>query len=217
MNINDVFNSENRFFSTMSKVWDVLMLNLLFILTVIIGVGPASTGLYYAMVKNVRRSRSYASTSFFHAFKTNFKQAFFLGLLQIALGAMLFYSYSFALSMDGSTFAGQAYFAGWFVCLFLYTSVCIYMYPLLSRFAWSNKQILKMSLYFSLKHLPTTVGILVMLVGLALAVYVFPPVILFGFGLYVFFKSLLMEKILKKYTPKPAEGEETTADLWYLE
>ena len=75
----------------MNKVWDVMVLNFYFLLTVIVGIGPAATALYYAIVKNVRRSRSYATTEFFRAFKANFKQGFILGILQL-VGAFAMYN-----------------------------------------------------------------------------------------------------------------------------
>ena len=93
MNAGDIFNSENKFFSFMNKAWDVLVLNLYFILTVLLGIGPAATALYYAIVKNVRRSRSYATTEYFRAFKNNFKQGLIIGLIQIAAGGSAYICY----------------------------------------------------------------------------------------------------------------------------
>ena len=50
---------------------------------------------------------------------------------------------------------------------------------------------------------------------MVLAVYGFYPMILFAFATYALVKSLLMEKVLRKYTPVPEEGD--TSDAWYLE
>ena len=176
MNINDVFNSENRFFSAMNKLWDVMVLNWLFILTVILGIGPASTGLYYAVAKNIRKSRGYTIKTFFHSFKINFKQGFVIGILQAIAAFSLYYCYWFAMSM---------------------------------------------AFFLSLRHLPSTLLMALILAAEVFLAAVFPPfylvVFLIGCSGYAFLKSLLMEKILRKYTPKPAEGEENTVDTWYLE
>lgn len=215
MNAGDVFNSENRFFSAMNKVWDVMVLNFYFLLTVIVGIGPAATALYYAIVKNVRRSRSYATTEFFRAFKANFKQGFILGILQLVGAFAMYNSYQYAMAMrEDSTFA-QAYFAIWFLFAVLFVATSIYLYPVLSRFSMPTGKVFKMAFILSLRHLPTTIFIALILAVMVLAVYGFYPMILFSFATYALVKSLLMEKVLRKYTPVPEEGD--TSDAWYLE
>ena len=184
----------------MNKAWDVLVLNLFFILTVLLGIGPAATALYYAIVKNVRRSRSYATTEYFRAFKNNFKQGLIIGLIQIAAGASAYICYEYAMAMRAGSTIGQIYFAVW----------------VLFRFTMTVRKTLRMSFVLSLRHLPTTLVIAVILFLSGILCYLFPPAYLFIFGVYTLLKSFLMEKILKRYTPKPEEGD-TATDAWYLE
>lgn len=221
MNINDVFNSENRFFSAMNKLWDVMVLNWLFILTVILGIGPASTGLYYAVAKNIRKSRGYTIKTFFHSFKINFKQGFVIGILQAIAAFSLYYCYWFAMSMKEGETVSQIYFMLWLIFTVLFVFLSIYLYPVLSRFSLPTMKIIKMAFILSLRHLPSTLLMALILAAEVFLAAVFPPfylvVFLIGCSGYAFLKSLLMEKILRKYTPKPAEGEENTVDTWYLE
>ncbi|MBO4626778.1 MAG: DUF624 domain-containing protein [Lachnospiraceae bacterium] len=216
MNAGDIFNSENKFFSAMNKAWDVLVLNFYFILTVILGIGPAATALYYAIVKNVRRSRSYATTEYFRAFRDNFKQGFIIGIIQLVCTVSLYFCYEYAMAMRaGSTF-GQIYFAVWLLFTALFVFISMYVYPVLSRFSLTIRKTLRMAFVLALRHLPTTIGITMILLVMGLLCYLFPPAYLFAFAVYTLLKSLLMEKILRKYTPKPEEGD-TSTDAWYLE
>lgn len=205
----------------MNKVWDMVVLNLLFLVTVIIGIGPAASALYYAVAKNIRRSRGYATKSFFHAFKLNFKQGVIIGILQLVAAFSLYYCYWFAMSMKEGNTITQVYMALWFVFTLLFLFMSVYIYPVLSRFSMSVPSLLKMSFVLSLRHLPSTLVMVAMIVLEFLAAYLIPPlltiVVICGASLYVLLKSLMMERILKRYIKKPEEGEEVPADAWYLE
>jgi len=216
MNASDVFNSENKFFSAMNKIWDLLVLNFYFILTVILGIGPAATALYYAVVKNIRKNRSYATTEYFRAFRMNFKQGFLYGILQVVAAVSLYFCYYYAMSLKESSLFSQVYFALWILFTVIAVATSMYLYPILSRFTLGFWKTLRMAFILALRHLPTSIIILAILIVSGILVYVFPPAVLFIFGLYTLLKSFLMEKVLRRYTPKPEEGDETT-DAWYLE
>ncbi len=217
MDASDLFNSENKFFSFMSKLWDLLVLNFYFLLTVIIGIGPACTALYYAVVKNIRRSRGYATTEYFHSFRVNLKQGAIVGIIQFLLGFGLIYCYFFCQSMNPDSKVTQVYFTLLFVFAFLYLAISIYLFPLLSRLNLTNRQLYKMSLVLALRNLPVTLSLIILIVGsVVLTVLTLIP-IFFAPAVYTWISSLMIERILKKYMPKPAEGEESTVDAWYLE
>ena len=121
---------------------------------------------------------------------------------------------------EGETIS-QVYITLWFVFTLLFLFMSVYIYPVLSRFSMSIPGLLRMSFVLSLRHLPSTILMVAMIVLEFLAAYLVPPlltfVILCGASLYVLLKSLLMERILKRYIKKPEEGEEVPADAWYLE
>ena len=82
-------------------------------------------------------------------------------------------------------------------------------------------KIIKMAFVVSLRHLPSTLVMTLLVAIEAFLVWMSPAflsiLLLGGISGYVLLKSLLMEKILRRYTPKPAEGEESSVDAWYLE
>ena len=195
MNVNDVFNSENRFFSAMNKVWDLMVLNWMFILTVVIGIGPASTGLYYAIAKNIRKSRGYAVRTFFHSFKQNFKQGFILGILQLVAALSVVYCYSFAMAMREGETLSQVYFTLWLIFTVLFIFISVYIYPILSRFNLTTMKIIKMAFVVSLRHLPSTLLIVLLAAVGVFLVWLSPAflslLLLGGVSGYVLIKFIL--------------------------
>ena len=79
-----------RFFSTDNRLWqliflttDIVLLGLLWIVLslTIVGFGPASTALYYAIAKSIRRERGRPFREFFHALKQIWWKSMFAGLI----------------------------------------------------------------------------------------------------------------------------------------
>ena len=60
-----IFNMDNKFFTFMSRVADLIILNLLFLLCCIpiVTIGPAITAMYYVTMKMVRNEESYIARS----------------------------------------------------------------------------------------------------------------------------------------------------------
>jgi uncharacterized membrane protein YesL len=97
-------------------------------------------------------------------------------------------------------------------------SITIYIFPILSRFNMTLKQLFKTAFYMSMKHLPSTVAMLIIVIAAYFACLVMPVVLFILPGTVAFLCSLFLERIFKKYMPK-SEGspEETGKDEWYLE
>ena len=62
-----IFNMDNKFFTFMGRVADLIILNLLFLLCCIpiVTIGPAITAMYYVTMKMVRNEEAYIARSFF--------------------------------------------------------------------------------------------------------------------------------------------------------
>ena len=101
----------------------------------------------------------------------------------------------------------------------LFVMVSIYVYPVLSRFSMKTKDILKLSLYMSFRHLPTTLFGMLGLVGVVLLgdYFLLSPIVLFAPAVYVLILSLLMERVLRVYMPKKEDQDEIEQEAWYYE
>ncbi|MBO4281239.1 MAG: DUF624 domain-containing protein [Lachnospiraceae bacterium] len=218
--MNKIFDVDNKLFTALNKMWDLIILDLLWMLTVLLFVGPACTSLYYAIAKNIRRSRSYPGQTFWHSFKLNFKQAAIIGAMQIAAGLWIWYSYHFALAMAPESTFGQVYY--WVVVFefILFSMVSVYVYPVLSRFTMKTGKILKLSFYMSIRHFfSTTIYGVLGIVGVVLAWHyiLFSPIVLVAPAIYMLVLSIPMEKVLRIYMPKKEDQDEATQDAWYYE
>ncbi len=216
----NIFNLDNGFFSFLSKVCDVIFLSIIFIIFCIpiITIGPACTALYYATVKVIRRERGYVFREFFRSFKLNFKKGAIVGVLltivYIIVGFDLWAAYN---ALDGSTFR-FAIFGVYLAITILSLGFSVYVYPVLSRFDVSLRQLIKTVLIISLRHLPSTVCMVILTGAAILGVYIIPFLLLVIPGVLVWLNSLLMERILKKYTPQSEDADDDNRkDEWYLE
>ena len=86
-----LFNPENAFMSFINKVIDLVVLSIVFTLCCIpiVTIGTAWAALYYAVVKTVRRHRSYAVREFWHAFKDNLRQGVIVHIIWLLFAFMM--------------------------------------------------------------------------------------------------------------------------------
>ncbi len=241
------FNVDNKLFSTLGKVWDLILLNLIWmgfctiwffilfqfipqssaavgmlLLFLIQGItiGPATTALYYTIVKVVRRERGYILQQFMRSFKLNFKQGAIIGELYMIASYILGIDYQYAkmLTNQGSKF-GIIYQAVANAVVIILIVTLVYIFPVLSRFSMKKvSEVFKTALMMGVRHFPYTI-LLILLLGVSvLGVYIFPPAILLIPAPCCLLMSFLIERVFKKYMPK-SEGnsEETGKDEWYLE
>ena len=101
---------------------------------------------------------------------------------------------------------------------FLVVSFSIYVFPILSRFDMTVKQLFKAAVYMSMRHVHFTILMIVVNVAAVVIVIFFFPFIFIAPATVALVNSFMMERIFKKYMPKSeGPGEETGKDEWYLE
>lgn len=213
-----IFNMDNGFFTAIGKIVDIIIISIIWtILCVpIITIGPATTALYYTVVKVIRRERGYLVREFFQSFKTNFKTGALTGIIVTIMFLALFFDRRFASNLTGTK--GFLLLSAFNAMLFLLLCVTIYIFPLLSRFKIGLKQLLKTSIFMAMRHLPTTILLVVIVVVFALGVYVIPLVAFVAPALCYLLCSFLLERVFKKYMPEKTENaEQAGVDEWYLE
>lgn len=214
----NLFNLDNPFFTFLGKVVDIVLISILWLICCIpiVTIVPATSALYYTVVKVIRRERGYLTREFFHAFKTNFKTGFLTGLILIAVVAILLLDRHFTRAMKGNL--AVILFTVFNAMLFLLFLVTLYICPVLSRFSMGVKNLFKTSFFMAMRHLPTTILLAVITIVFILGVYIIPIIVIIAPGVCYLLSSLLMERVLKKYMPeKSEEAESNGVDEWYLE
>jgi uncharacterized membrane protein YesL len=198
----------------MEKAFDGIILNLLWLLGCLplITAGASTAALYYAAVKNLRFDRGHLISEFWHSFKMNFFKS---ALLLLVLGLLFFI---ILVNRNIIPDIDDGYFGLFLFCLYTFLgliviAVALYAFPCLSRFDMDILWIFKIAIYMTFRYIHYTLGILGLL---ALAVFMIAGFPLFIFNLpspIVILMSYLIEKALKKHSPR---GQENAEYKWYF-
>lgn len=205
----------------MSRVADLIMLNIVFIICCIpiVTIGASVTAMHYVTLKMVRNEESYIIRGFFKSFKENFKQSTIIWLIMLAAGVLLVFDFIIIRQTGTEGFMKIIYYA-LFMILFVYTMVLTYIFPLLSKFENSIKNTFKNALFMSIRHLPWTILLIIVSFGPAIATLLISVVfvygmlvwIMVGFALLAYINSFMFMKIFDHYMPSE-EDEQIEADL----
>ncbi len=129
--------------------------------------GWQNTGAAYVLRGLFRGDAVFVFSDYFYGIKRNFKQAFFLGLIDFACSAVLIIDFLFFFYRTGSFGADLMYFSIFALAL-IYIAMRFYLYQLLVTFDLSNFKIIKNSLIFSVlgikRNLMAFLGLIVLLV-----------------------------------------------------
>lgn len=208
-----IFDLDSPFMRVLNLVADLMILNFLMIICCIpiITAGAACTGMYYVLLKMVRGEEGYLVRGFFKSFKENFKQATILWLIMLLVifvyvGDFMIFSYS------GLTFptALVVFILALAIVLLM---VAAYVFPVLSRFENSVRNILKNAFCMAVLNLPKTILVLLLyalpVIVVLVSSYATIFVIMFGISLPAYVAAHLFNGIFKKYEP---EAETVTSD-----
>ena len=221
-----IFNMDNKFFTFMSRVADLIILNLLFLLCCIpiVTIGPAITAMYYVTMKMVRNEESYIARSFFKSFKENFKQGVAIWMMALVLILLEFMDFFIMKQLNGGIYTVVKY--GLLVIALLMAMILQYVFPLLAKFYNTVKNTIRNALLMSLRHLPYT--ILMLLINIAPIIAMLLNTMIFSYGILAYFllgfstlafaNSFFLVKIFDKYIPQDEDAEEEKdADDWTIE
>ncbi len=210
--MNRIFNLDNGFFRALSKFVDCIYLSLLFIISCIplFTIGAALTALYYTVQKVLRNDRGYVGSEYWHAFKTNFKQATIIWLIVAVVGIIMSLDIQILDAMDEAGHAIGKTSIFFRVMMILEVVWCIYLFPYMARFINTNKIIMKNAAFIAILNLPRTILLGLLLLVFGLIVYIFPIAIFIVPALYTWVSNRILEKIFRKYMSeedKAAEDE----------
>lgn len=221
--MNNLFNLDNPVMQFLFKVSDLIILNLIFLLSCIpvITIGPALCALYYVNLKIARGEDPYIWTNYWKAFRQNFKQGTIVWLISIAIFIFLKLDFDIVLAQKSDAFNALGMFL--FVISVFLISVFIYVFPIISHFVCTTKQAIKNAALMSIAHLPFTL----LLLALHLGIYFFATMsvrtlamtftlsLICGFSCISLTACIFFSKIFRHYepAPEPAEVPEPESDL----
>lgn len=218
-----IFNMDNKFFTFMGRVADLILLNIIFLLSCIpiVTIGASITAMYYVTLKMARNEDSYISRSFVKSFKQNFKQSTIIWLILLAVGALLFVDFNI-MEQAGSEGVFKAVYLGLYLLLLLFGMVFAYIFPLLSRFDNTVKNTFLNALKMAIAHFPYTVLILAITYVPMFLTLNYGVVLVYGafvwiaagFAVTSFLNAKIFTKIFARYIP---ETEEVNDLDWRLD
>ena len=206
-------NTDGRIMNFLSRLGDMFLLNILYLISCIpvVTIGAATTALYYNMLKMAENRESYVWRDYWKSFRQNFRQATIVWMILLAcilvLGADL-------LLLGGMSEALGAVTALIVIVLSIVLIMMgFYIFPVLARFDNTVKNTFKNALIMAVRHLPSTI-VIVILHGLPLllamvSIQVFIRgilvVLLFTVSILAYFQSKLFIRIFSNYYPKNKE------------
>lgn len=212
--MSNLFNLDSGVMGALSKLADVAIVSILWIVfsLPVVTIGASTTALYYTSVKVIRRGRNYVWRSFWQSFKDNFKDATIMWVFILVFSGLLGFNVWLTMQMTGTV--GAILRGVYLLMAVLLLIAGIYIFPVLSRFSMNKRSIVKMAFLLSIKHLPFTIIMAVIVVGMSVLSFVIPILVFISPAVTALLCSLLMERILKLYIQ--SSGDEST-DEWYLE
>lgn len=209
-----IFNLDSPLFSFLSKLADLIYLNILTMICCIpvFTIGASMTALNYVVLKIVRDEEGYITKAYFKSFKQNFKQATIIWLILLCIIGVL---------------AGDAIimryavieFPSWLRLLLMVMGFSLlfavmHVFPVLAKFENSIKHTFKNSLLMGILSLPKTLLMIVCWILPIVVMFFFiqalPVVFALGISGPAYLCALLYNKTFKRFEPEEKDADEWT-------
>ena len=178
--MNGLFNLDSPIMRFLSKVCDLMILNVMCIICClpIVTAGASITALYTITMKMVRGEESYIFKGFLKAFKENFKQSTIIWLIMAVLGIFVFVDYQAASLLPENMSNLFRILIG--ALIIFYLMVLSYIFPYTARFANNIKNIFKNSLLIAILNLPWTILVIALPIALGFLTFLTTTTLVYG-------------------------------------
>lgn len=182
--MDSLFSAESPLMRGLTRLADVMILNLLFIATAlpVITLGAALTALNFTAMRIGTGECNSVTGDYFRSFRQNFRQAAVIALLLAAFGAGLIAWYQVIPGLPFGKTAEFGLLIVWYVLAFGYATTTLFVFPYLAQFDGTTREVLRNARLLSWKHPLTALGAL-LLIALSVGVTLFAPAFT-GYGLF---------------------------------
>ena len=213
----EIMHSDNRLFQILSRLGDLIALNLLFVVTCLplVTIGSAFSAMYSVLFRLLDEEETPVLRTYWKAFKQNFKPSLPLWLPMAAIALLLVVNNVLLQNMSGSLVGVFSVVV--MIAQVLYLCVFSYLFPMLALFENTAKDYFKKSLFFSVSHFPSTLAICAIQILHVILLTVVPnaviPVITLmlavGFSSQASASTFFLHRVFRPYLPeKKAEPED---------
>jgi uncharacterized membrane protein YesL len=209
--MNEIPGSENALLRWAGKMGTFLGLSVLWILCClpVLTIIPACVSLYDSVVCCVHGDEPGPYRRFFANMKAELLRGIGLTLLWIVVVLLAVYGFRILGSIGEENAIFSVYTMVYAGSMLIPLAMLAWVIPLQARFRYGFFELHQASLSFAILHLPTTAGVLGLLVLGLLVIFVLPPLLLLMPAILVTMQSALFEKVLKQHEAEtlPPAGE----------
>lgn len=205
-----IFNLDSPMMRGMSKIADLLILNLLVIVTSIpiITIGASMSAMHYVLIKLSRNEGTSVAQMYFKSFKENFAQGTVLWLVNIAVIALVAFDMYLVFFTENTI--PMPVFVVVVAVGILILMTCMYFYPLQARFINPVGKTIRNSFFVMVLNFPKSILMVILyaipVALVCIAFFMIPFVLLFGFTGPGYGAALLYKKVFAKLEPKQEEA-----------
>ena len=191
----------------LGRAGDILLLNIIFVVTSIpvITIGTALSALYTVAMKLVRGEDPAIIKEYLKAYKRNFKPATICWLIMALIGVLLFVDFRLVAVFSGTAYTVMRLLLAMVLGIWLLTF--LYLFPYIARFDNTVLNSMKNALFLSVAHIPSTLMMLGVAIGLLIITlftsktFVIGTILwtFFGFAILAYVQSFLLCRIFTKY------------------
>lgn len=215
-----LFNPDSRIMIFLSRVADLVILNILWLVCCIpvVTIGASTTAMYHVIRHWQKDSVSSIMRDFFQSFKEDFKQAtpvyliLLIPTVAVVMNAMLIFN------PENSAAVPSYLLVIWFISALILLFISSFVYPVMAFFADSIFKTLRNAMVLALANLPRTILISalnllpVILLFVNLSFFLQSSIfwLLIGGALVAYLNMSILKPVFKKLVP--SEFEDTVPD-----
>ena len=206
------FGIDNPFFAFMGRVGDILILNILFVITSIpvVTIGMSLSAMYRVTLRMARKECNYVAKEYFRACREEWKKSTVIWLIILVSGGVLVFDVTVGKDMWNALNAAVG------ALIFIWGMLFTYVFAVQARFENTVKNIFKNALYMAVRHFPFTVIMMVLnaipavciLFGSMTMALATPIYVAAGFTVTARINSIFLNRIFRKYAPEEEEAED---------
>lgn len=214
------FSPDNILMKFLTLFFDWMFYNWLFLLfsLPIITMGASFTAVYSLSFKRLNKKEAPIFKTFWHEFKSNFKQSTLFWIPFLLICSLLLASVYVSHNIIDPKYSFLQYPTSIF--LFIIIVATIFVFPQIALFDAPLKQTIKNSVLLSITNIPTVILVLAtptflfLLAGISakMTVIIASLLLFFGFGAIIFFYSIFFRRIFLKHLPQPENDSDSDED-----
>ena len=205
--MDNLFSLDNKFFEILGKIADIVILNVLCIISClpIITIGVSITATYSVTMKMIKDEETYIVKDFIKRFKENFKASTIIWSIMLIIGVVLAFDFYISKLILNESISNVLQLVFTMITI-IYIFTLSYVFPIQSKFENTIRNTMINSIFISIQNLPCTIIIVVLnlspLLLISLFINYWGQIIFFytviGFGIITYVNSIFFEKIFNK-------------------